>query len=141
MQSTNPIASSLSRQCVPLVSFRSNLLFAYIPSRNSSAIFSREGLSNPTITVSLQGLASLQVQLTLDSTTPISPGQVRRCLFFSTPCAQTDPPFPFCHVFQLSSAFLSALIDRISTFPYPLFRLCRLCIARLYGGGPPLFVD
>ena len=34
-----------------------------------------------------------------------------------------------------------ALIDRISTIPYHLFGLCRLCIARLYGGGPPLFVD
>jgi len=84
MHSTSSIASSSSRQCVPLVSFRSDLPFAYIPSRNSSAIFSREGLSNPRIKVSLQGLASLQVQLNLHSTTQISPGQVRGCLFFSS---------------------------------------------------------
>ncbi len=103
MQHTSSIVSSSSRQWVPLVSFPSNLLFTYIPSRNSSAIFSREGLLNPRIKLSLQGLTSLQVQSTLYSTTPISPEQVRSCLLFSTPCAQTDPPFPFCHEFKLSS--------------------------------------
>lgn len=52
-----------------------------------------------------------------------------------------DPPFLFCHVSQLSSTFSSVLIDRKSNIPYHLLGPCRLCIARLYGGGPPLFVD
>jgi hypothetical protein len=110
MQSTSSIASSSFKQCVPLVSFRSNLLVSYIPSRNSSAISSRAGLSNPRT----KGLASLQVQLILYSATPISPGQVRGCLFH-TVCTNR-PTIP---VLSCISAFEYVLIGFLSTVYQP----------------------
>ena len=46
-------------------------------------------------------------------------------------------PYPFRHLSQPLSTFPSASLPII----YNLSGLCRLCIARLYGGGPPLFID
>lgn len=82
-------------QAVRTLSVRSSAPFTYIPSRNSSAIFSQGGLSSRRVEIPPRGLAYPQVQYESYLTTPISPEPVRDR--FSCPAHhRLTSPVPSC---------------------------------------------